>query len=228
MRKEVLVFLGLLLSIFYMVDLCLAQNASYVLQKEAKTSFADKLAPKPGSATSKGLSLDEEIPDWQARWELARVLSYVQRYKESIAQYKRLLQEKPDLQKARLEMARVMYWSGHIDEAQKYLESVPVGDLKPEARLDLADIYVAQKKYPQAKKIYSQFLKNHPQNDAVRLKLARVLSWMSNYEDSLEHYKLLVQHKPEDIQLKRQYAQVLIWAGKYEQAIKELRGSFND
>src|SRR6056297_3335954 len=67
----------------------------------------------------------EEIPDWQARLELARLLSYTKRYKESVLQYKKVLNQKPDLAEVRLELARVLYWKGDLDEAEKMFSSVP-------------------------------------------------------------------------------------------------------
>jgi len=74
-----------------------------------------KVAPvKPG----------EEIPDWVARWELARVLSYAKRYDESITEYEKVLKEKPDLTEAKLEMAKVLFWKGD----QKYGYPDPATD----------------------------------------------------------------------------------------------------
>lgn len=173
-------------------------------------------------------SLDQELPDWKARWELARVLSYVQRYDESIAEYKKVLEEKPGLRQARLEMAKVMAWAGKTDQAQDILESFSREDLDPESRLDLADIYAAQNKYDQAVSIYETYLRNHPDQDQVRLKLAQTLSWASEYERSLRHYEILVGKRPDDNQLRRQYAQVLTWAEQYEQAIEQYRKTLQD
>lgn len=59
----------------------------------------------------------EEIPDWIARWELAKVLSYLKRYDESIIEYKKLIKEKPDLSEAKIEMANVLVWQGKQNEA---------------------------------------------------------------------------------------------------------------
>lgn len=173
-------------------------------------------------------SLSQELPDWKTRWELARVLSYVQRYDESIAEYQKVLEEKPSLRQARLEMAKVMAWAGKTDQAQDILESFSREDLDPESRLDLADIYAAQNNYNQAVSIYETYLREHPDQDRVRLKLAQTLSWSSEYERSLKHYEILVDKRPDDIQLRRQYAQVLTWAEHYAQAIEQYRKTLQD
>lgn len=76
----------------------------------------------------------EVIPDWQARLELARILSYMKRYDESIAEYEQVLKEKPDLLAAKAELARVLFWSGQTDKAFKMLRPIPLEDLDDQSR----------------------------------------------------------------------------------------------
>ncbi len=170
----------------------------------------------------------EEIPDWQARLELARLLSYTERYQEAVEQYRRVIQIKPDLAEARLELARVLYWKGNVQEAEQMFASVPEKDLPAEARLELADIYLAREEYDKALDIYSDYLRIAPDNHRVRLNKARVLSWQGRYEDSLREYEIILSARPEDKQVRRQFAQVLIWAEKFEQAITELEKTIED
>ncbi len=192
-------------------------------------TFPSKPQPEQLSQEDQNItSLSQELSDWKARWELARVLSYVQRYEESIAEYKKVLQEKPDLKQAKLEMAKVLAWAGHREQAQNILETFARKDLDPQTRIELADIYAAQKEYAKAISIYQTHLGQHPKQDKIRLKLAQTLSWAGEYEKSLKEYKTLVDKHPEDIQLRRQYAQVLTWAERYEQAIEQYRRSFPD
>jgi tetratricopeptide (TPR) repeat protein len=83
----------------------------------------------PNAAAGSG---SEEIPDWIARWELARVLSYVKRYEESAEEYRKLLKEKSDLTEARAEMAQVLFWQGKTEEALAELERIPPAKIKTE------------------------------------------------------------------------------------------------
>ena len=69
----------------------------------------------------------QEIPDWMARWELARVLSYAGRHEESVTEYRKLLKERPDLPKARIELAKVLFWQKKAGEALAVLEGVCQG-----------------------------------------------------------------------------------------------------
>ena len=213
--------------------LCFASAGFTGLEETPSGADKEVLVPDsgPGRTSQDNLdltSLNQEIPDWRARWELARVLSYAQRYEESIAAYKKVLKAQPDLTKAKLEMAKVMAWAGHREKAQKILESFPSQDLDPEARIELADIYAAQKEYEPAISIYKAYLKNHADKDRVRLKLAQTLGWASEYEQSLQEYQTLLDRHPKDIQLRRQYAQVLTWAERYDQAIAQYQKTLQD
>ncbi len=173
-------------------------------------------------------AIGEDIPDWQARWELARLLSYVKRYDESLAQYRKLLQEKPNLQEARIEMASVLSWTGRVDEALALLHKIPQQGLNRNGRLALADIFIAGRDYPAAEALLWEELQASPDDDPSRLKLAEILSWSKRYDDSLKEYAILLKHQPDDQQLRRKYAYVLIWAGKREQAVDELRKSLKE
>lgn len=171
---------------------------------------------------------EDEIPDWQARWELARLLSYVERYQESINQYEKLLQEKPDLDEARLELARVYYWAGETDQARELFAALPQEELSQEARLELAEIYALQEDYPRAVELYQEHLRDNPEDHRARFKLAQVLSWQGEYDSSIQEYQQVLEAKPGDNQVRRHYAQVLMWAEKYEQAISELEKTLED
>ncbi len=165
----------------------------------------------------------EEIPDWQARWELARVLSYVKRYDESVAEYNKLLKEKPALYEARAEMANVLFWQGKNAEALKTLEQIPAADITGNTSVLMADLYVIQKQYEKAETLYRGYLAKHPDKHKVRLKLAQTLSWDKKYDESLAEYRTILQAFPDDIQVRRKYAFVLIWSGKHLEAAAELK-----
>ena len=165
----------------------------------------------------------DEIPDWVARWELARVLSYVKRYDESITEYGKVLNEKPGLTEAKVEMAKVLFWKGDQKAAVRILEQVPPKDMTGDTKVLLADLLVAQKDYAKAEPLYKAHLDSHPEDQAVRLKLAEMLSWQKKYDASLAEYRKILKARPDDIQVRRRYAFVLIWAGKHSEAASELK-----
>ena len=181
--------------------------------------------PKPEIKQSKPAdsALGGEIADWQARWELARILSYTKKYAESVAEYEKLLAERPDLAEARAEMARVLFWNGEPEKAANLLQSIPADSMDEATNLLLADLLVSQKSYDKAEPIYRAYLKKNPNDQAVRLKLAELLSWAKRYDEALSEYETILKARPDDAQVRRKYAFVLIWSGRNGEAIEALR-----
>ncbi|MBN1103400.1 MAG: tetratricopeptide repeat protein [Deltaproteobacteria bacterium] len=165
----------------------------------------------------------EEIPDWKARWELARLLSYVKRYEESLAEYGKLIRERPDLLEAKVEMAGVYTWKGEPDKAFEILNPIPLERIPEDKRIVLADLYTARKEYGKAEPIYRRHLERNPEDLKARLRLAEILSWTRRYQDSLSQYEMILKARPDDIQVRRKYAFVLSWSGRHADAIAELR-----
>jgi tetratricopeptide (TPR) repeat protein len=181
--------------------------------------------PGAGGAPSKPAAgqLGETIADWQARLELARLLSYLKKYDESVVEYEKVLKEKPDSIEARAELGRVLFWSGKPEAALKTLEQVPPEKMDDQTRTVLADLYGAQKRYDQAGALYRAYLDKHPDDWGTRLKLADLLSWSKRYRESLVQYEIILKANPDDLQVRRKYALALSWAGRKAEAIKELR-----
>jgi tetratricopeptide (TPR) repeat protein len=170
-----------------------------------------------------GLTPSEVIPDWVARWELARCLTILKRYDEAVADYQILLKEKPELHKARLECAQALVWSDKKTEADTLLEKIDASQFSVAEQGALADLYVILKKYALAAPLYRAVLAATPEDHKTRLKLAEMLSWEKKYAESLTEYTTLLKALPEDQQIRRKYALVLIWNGQHEAAIPELR-----
>lgn len=186
--------------------------------------------PAPGQATpaTEIKPFGEPVSDLQARLELARLLSYVQRFAESADQYRKALAASPDHLQARLELARVLFWSGDLAGASGLLEKIPEQDLDPESRRTLAELYMARKDYPRAEKLLRGLLQARPDDDATRFKLAEMLSWQKRYPESLALFREILARRPDDAQLRRCLALTLAAAGDKEGAIRELRRSLGE
>lgn len=178
---------------------------------------------KPKSVKVVPVAPGEEIPEWAARLELARVLSYLKRYDESITEYGKLLKEKPDLVEAKVELAKVLFWKGDQKAAFRFLEQIPVKELTGETKALMADLLVAQKDYAKAEPLYQAHLIAQPEDQAVRFKLAEMLSWQKKYPESLAEFRKILKAYPDDIQVRRRYAFVLIWSGNHSEAASELK-----
>ena len=189
-------------------------------------SWKQKLFKAPSETAdleSKLQPLGEDIPDWQARWELARLLSYVKRYNESIAAYRKVLAAKPDLIEAKAELAKVLIAGGRPEDALALFKQIPADRLDDASRIMLGDLYAYQQQYDTAIEIYGQYLQAHPDNHTVRLRLAEVLSWSKQYDAALTEYRQLLKERPDDRQIRRKYALVLAWAKHTDEAIAELK-----
>jgi len=205
--------------------LALGAVAPATAQPDAPTPAAP---PRSEAAPPDLPPLGEAIADWQARWELARLLSYVQRYDESLAEYRTLLAQRPELDQARLEMAKVLFWAGRPDQARQVFEDLPATSMDRDAVLALADLYASDKQYGRAETLLRDLLKRSPDDDEAHYRLAEVLSWAGDYDASLDIYRDLLRTRPDDVQLRRKYAFVLIWSGQRDQAIMELRRSLGE
>lgn len=164
----------------------------------------------------------KKLTDWDARLEYARLLSNLKRYDESLAQYHKLLKEKPDSLLVHSEIAQVMYYQGKRKEALKLLEKIPLNQLDSKGRILMGDIYGAMKEYAKAEAIYRERLEKEPKDDLTKLKLAEMLSWQKEYPESIELYRQILAQHPDDIQVRRKYALVLMWMGNDLEAAQEL------
>lgn len=167
--------------------------------------------------------LGDEIPDWKARWELARLLSYVKRYPESVEAYRKVLKEKPEMVAIKSELARVLFWSGQKEHALRLFEQIPPDSFDDEARIILGDLLAYEKQYARSIAMYEDYLKTHPDHYQVRLRMAEVLGWAGRYRDAEAQYRKILDTVPDDIQIRRKYAMVLSWSGRTAEAIDELK-----
>lgn len=177
-----------------------------------------------GSAEEPELKpLGEEVPDWKARLELSRLLSYTGRYGEAITSYRQVLSEKPELTEARIELGRVLYWNNNKTEALQILEQVPAEELDDGTRIVVGDLFAFQKQYDRSVAQYRQVLKTKPERTDVRFRLAEVYTWSEQYDLALKAYRDVLQADPDNIQARRKYALVLSWTGEREEAIRQLK-----
>ncbi len=179
-----------------------------------------------GRRSKKDVEDGNSIPEWKARLELARALSYAKQYSESIAEYRRLLQMSknlPQAHQAQLELARVLFWAGKRNEALAEFQRVPVSILQRDDRIVIADLSAGAFLYEKAEFDYRQLLHELPSDLTVREKLADLLSWNDQYDESLQEYETILRQSPDNIRVRRKYANVLMWAGQNQKAIEELK-----
>jgi tetratricopeptide (TPR) repeat protein len=184
--------------------------------------------PAPPANTARIVPIAETIPDWQARWEMARALSYLQRFDESLGEYRKVLKERPADNKIRQDYGQVLLWSGRSDEAYAELGKIPAEELSTAASLALGDALVARRAYPEAEAIFRREIERAGDDQLTRLKLAELLSWTKRYDESLKLYRTILAALPDDVQVRRRYALVLLWAGHPDESAAEMRRTLTE
>lgn len=190
----------------------------------AGDALSQTIGRSPGAAVATSPARDD-VPDWQARLELARLLTESGRHAEAAEQYRRVLKDRPGEAQARAGLARALFWSGKRDEAAAELARTPAAALSPEDRLLQAEINLAAGRHDQAIDALKAYLALRPADLKARLKLADALSWRKRLDESLAEYEKVLAALPDDRQVRRRYARALSWAGRNDDAIRELRKS---
>ncbi|ADU64221.1 Tetratricopeptide TPR_1 repeat-containing protein [Pseudodesulfovibrio aespoeensis Aspo-2] len=191
-----------------------------VLLFPCDNTFAQVNTPVP---TSDRPMASQDVPDWQARLELGDLLSGAGRFGEAEVQYRKVLEQQPENEVARVGLARVLAWTGKGEEAIRLFTALPDSAITSDDRMLIADQAIGLRQYDMAIRQLLTVLKDNPDNDDARLKLAEVYSWSGRLDDSFGQYERLLKRHPEDVQIRRKYAQALSWAGRNEDAIRELK-----
>ncbi len=197
--------------------LCLALALMLALLAPCGTAMAQPAAAPPPAR--------DDMADWQARQELAKLLTDSGRHAEAAEQYRRVLKDRPGDAQARAGLARALFWSGKRDEAAAELARTSATALSAEDRLLQAEIHLAAGRHDQAIDALRAYLALRPADLKARVKLADALSWRKRLDESLAEYEKVLAAAPEDQQVRRRYARVLSWAGRNDDAIRELRKS---
>lgn len=215
-----------IVAVFVTAPLCAGEVPSLVPSVPAQTPPVP--LPAPPRNTSRVVPLTETIPDWQARWELARALSYLQRFDESLAEYRKVLVVRPNDGLIRQDYGQVLLWAGKTDDAYNELSRIPAAELTPAAALALGDALVARRAYSEAESIFRRELERAGGDQLTRLKLAELLSWTKRYDEALELYRAILAALPDDLQVRRRYALVLLWAGRTQESAEEMRRTLHE
>ncbi|ABM61000.1 tetratricopeptide repeat protein [Halorhodospira halophila] len=198
----------------------------------AMTRYRELLRELPAERVDTGQSTKpEDLADpetTQARLELARLLAERGRHDEAITEYRRVLDDQPEHQTARLGLARTLFWAGDTERAAAEIDGLETTDLEPQDRLMLADLQLSRGGYERAIDLYRDYLEGHPDDQETRYKKALALAWSARYDAAIEAFDQVLQARPHDRQLMRQFAQVLTWADQPDRAIELLQKSLED
>lgn len=209
---------------FLLLILFLMPASGASAQTGAATPTEDPSAPSAALPSAPGPEAPQGVvAEWQARLELGRMLLWDRQYDDALAEFRKVMAERPESLEARVGAAEALAWSGRGAEAEALLAVVPPDRLAGADLLLLADLRRALKNYAEAVPLYRRYLETRPGDLAARFRLAETLSWQKKYAESLGEFERILAAAPDDRQVRRRYAQVLEWAGRRKDAIKNLQ-----
>lgn len=158
-------------------------------------------------------ALGADATDWAARFHLALAQSFLQRDAEAIANYRKVLEQKPGLYEAELNLGIVLLRQKSTAEALPLLESA--AQKKPKEyrpAFYLAEAYAARGEADKAEAAYRTALQAQPQSAEAAVGLARLLARAGRLAEADTLYRQASQADPE---FRRALLEL---AGHYEQA----------
>ena len=154
----------------------------------------------------------------QLRGDLARRLSWARRFDESVAEYRRLLEEAEDLT-LRAELARVLSWAGrHAEAIAEFDRLLAAGQDDLDTQLDRARVLGWGGHYERASEAYQAFLRQWPDHPEAPAELIDVLTWGKQYREALAAVDAVLARQPGNRRAALQRARILTWSGDVAQA----------
>lgn len=125
---------------------------------------------------------------------------------------------------AQLEYGRALWRLGRLDAAIDVYRRVLARAANPEARRELARLYVTAGRWDEALAVYEALATaGHGDRELLR-EVAQAAAWAERYERASQLYARLVELDPGDPSLRLEWARVLYWSGRSELAAEVLDG----
>lgn len=157
------------------------------------------------------------------RLEMARVLSWAGRNRESIAEYRALLKQNPDDVSVRLGLARVLTWDKQSEDALAEYDLVLKKDPQNrDALFERARTYAWKGDYKTALQMYDSILIHAPHDNDVLLAKAQALNWSGQPHQASSILEDLQKSHPENRDVTLANAAVQSSLGRADVALRLL------
>ena len=169
-----------------------------------------------------GLALDAAPADVEIRRDYAIVLGWAERYADSIAEFKKVLEREPEQPDwAMRELARSELFGGSPAEALRILDAlIRAGD---DSELTLCRKAFALRwlnRPVEAERIYRQVAGVYPESVTARLGVVYSLADQNRLERALAVAEAALASQPKNTDLLKAKGQVLNWMGKHQAALR--------
>ncbi len=152
------------------------------------------------------LLLEETPEDTSLALEWGRALSWGKEYSRAEEVLSRALRQDPESSPLRVELARVYYWSGRLDEADRLLRGMDKESLREEGAETLRDEVIAALTPPEEEPSQGNAPEAAP---PTPLEQAVIAVSEQDFETAAPLYREALQESPLDANLWRAYADVL-------------------
>lgn len=90
------------------------------------------------------------------------------------------------------------------------------------SRLQLARLYGVANRYPDAERVFREYLARSPDDTPVRRELALALSVQEKYAEAVEQLRMYLNEYPEDLTTRIQVTNLLMWQADYDMAANDI------
>ena len=155
----------------------------------------------------------KEPPAELLRWQVYQQLSF--------SFFNRLLAEYPQSARARLLKARTLDAQGKREALAEYQAAIAADEDLAEARVALADYYLANAKYQEAMQECQKALERNPRISSAKLRLGRIYVQSRRPAEGIPYLQASLRADPEDAQARVDLARGFELQGDVEKAIGE-------
>ncbi|HSS97992.1 MAG TPA: tetratricopeptide repeat protein, partial [Terriglobales bacterium] len=113
---------------------------------------------------------------------------------------------------------------GQPDQAEaEYKQALALDSKSADATVGLANLYMKQKKLPEAEDLLRKLMVLRPDDPAIHLQLARVLTAEGKPDDAVAELQASSSANPNDPALRRELGDIYLDANKYDQAAAQYK-----
>ena len=131
----------------------------------------------------------------------------------------KIWKENPDDLKVVEQLADGLHTLSDYRKAEELYRLVLKKEENPRVSRKLAEVLIAQEKYPEAITLLRQFVAAHPKDLGAKEHLADVLSWAKQYNESIALYREIIPLDPENTEVILKTAETLRYAQRDQEAV---------
>lgn len=148
---------------------------------------------------------------------LAHVLEKTQP-EEAVAAYQKAAALQPKDPEPHLSAGQLLEKQEKFSDAEHELKLALALDPSSDAVIGLANIYMRERRFPEAEVELRKLVAAHPEQADARIQLGRVLAADGKYDDAITELQAGAKLAPADASLQRDLADLYVEAKKYDQA----------